>query len=255
MNALRTSIGFAFLVFILFVGKTSLGEEQKKIFGITIQPFSSDNRPKNKGCCGVPLVGKGEWALRYYWMASQDRYNDSVFRKDYAEERIYNKRGFFLGTFPLRFARALLMEGSGLLSDGRVLGYAGRCRFGFGYCFTEMNPLTHPYGRGAGYRPLIAFRSVAIDPELVPIGEPIYIPEFDGMRLPSGLIHDGCVRADDTGGNIKKQKLDFFVVTYENFRFLKDRLLGGPFITPHIEHPRCQYLRNYVPPLDYINKE
>ena len=44
------------------------------------------------------------------------------------------------------------------------------------------------------------------------------------MVLPDGSIHDGCVRADDTGGGIKKRKMDFFVVTYGNFRFLLEQL-------------------------------
>ena len=83
-----------------------------------------------------------------------------------------------------------------------------------------------------------------VDPRVIPIGEPLYIPEFDGMILPDGSIHDGCVRADDTGGGIKGRKMDFFVVTYGNFRFLLESLLNVTWITPHVEAPRCQYLRD-----------
>ena len=64
------------------------------------------------------------------------------------------------------------------------------------------------------------------------------------MVLPDGSIHDGCVRADDTGGGIKKRKMDFFVVTYGNFRFLLDELESVTWITPHIQSPRCEYLRD-----------
>jgi 3D (Asp-Asp-Asp) domain-containing protein len=213
-----------------------------------------ETQGKNKGCCGYPLVGKGEWNLRFYWMAMQDRFNDSVFRRDFAEEDIYTRRGFYLGTFPARYARALLMEGSGRLSDGRILNYAGRCRYGIGYCFHEISKTRYPYGRGAGRRALVAFRSVAIDPGLVTIGEVLYIPEFDGLKLPSGAVHDGCVRADDTGGNIKKRKMDFFVVTYENFLDLRTKLWGATTITPHVEHPRCRYLKRIGRPLDYLLK-
>ena len=87
------------------------------------------------------------------------------------------------------------------------------------------------------------FKSVAIDPLLVPIGDPLYIPEFDGLPMPDGHIHDGCVRADDTGGSIKKQKMDFFVASWENWRVVLESLYGVTWITPHIEHPRCDYLR------------
>ena len=89
----------------------------------------------------------------------------------------------------------------------------------------------------------MAGKSVAVDPRLIPIGEPLYIPEFDGMILPNGAVHDGCVRADDTGGGIKKRKTDFFVVSYANFRYLLNELWGVSWITPHIEAPRCEYLR------------
>ena len=116
--------------------------------------------------------------------------------------------------------------------------------FGYGTCFEQLDIAQHPFGRGAGQRPLIPFKSVAVDPTVIAIGEPLYIPEFDGLSLPDGSIHDGCVRADDTGGGIKKRKMDFFVVTYGNFRFLLDQLLGPSWITPHVEAPRCEYLRD-----------
>ena len=60
----------------------------------------------------------------------------------------------------------------------------GTCRFGYGTCFEQLDVAEHPFGRGNKARPLIPFKSVAIDPRLVPIGEPLYIPEFDGMVLP-----------------------------------------------------------------------
>lgn len=196
------------------------------------------SRGKHKECCGYPLVGEHEWALRFYWMADQERFGD-----EYDEQAVYTKDGFFLGSFPESYVRALRMEGTGILADGRIINYAGSCRYGVGTCFQTMDPSTHPHGRGAGLRPLVPFQSVAIDPSVVPIGEPLYIPEFDGLPLPDGTIHDGCVRADDTGGNIKKRKMDFFVASYGNFRTLLDRLAGVTWITPHIEEPRCEYLR------------
>jgi len=161
---------------------------------------------------------------------------------------LYTPDGYFLGSFADKFAWNLRMEGSGLLLDGRVLNYAGRCPFGYGTCFVQMDVVDFPFGRGAYQRPLIPFKSIAVDPALIPIGEPVYIPEFDGMILPDGTIHDGCVRADDTGGHIKRRHLDFFVVTYGNFRFLLDEMWNIGWITPRIEEPRCEYMRDYVRP-------
>jgi hypothetical protein len=216
-------------------GDTSkLGKEQVRV------DERGPARGKDKTCCGYPLVEEHQYALRFYWLAMQDD-----FHPDDTHVPIYSREGFFIGTYQEKFVRALLMEGSGLLSDGRVINYNGSCRFGVGTCYEPLDEREYPYGRGAGRRPLIPFKSVAVDPRLVPIGEPLYIPEFDGMMLPDGSIHDGCVRADDTGGGIKKRKMDFFVVTYGNFRFLLDQLQGVTWITPHIEAPRCEYLREH----------
>lgn len=194
---------------------------------------------KNKLCCGYPLSEEEGFALRFYWLAMEDRYEDQF---DEEHEDIYTKEGYYIGSYPADFVKALKMEGSGLLSDGRVINYNGRCKFGVGKCFDELDRSTHPYGRGAKLRPLVPFKSVAVDPRLIPIGEPLYIPEFDGLYMPDGSVHDGCVRADDTGGGIKKRKMDFFVVSYQNFRDLLTELWGKVWITPHIEAPRCQYL-------------
>jgi 3D (Asp-Asp-Asp) domain-containing protein len=198
---------------------------------------------KDKRCCGYPLAEDLGFALRFYWLAMEEGYREDEWWLE-KQQDIYTRGGFYLGTFPEDYVRALRLEGSGLLADGRVVNYAGRCRYGVGTCFEQLDRDTHPFGRGAGRRPLVPFRSAAVDPRLIPIGEPLYIPEFDGLMLPNGTVHDGCVRADDTGGGIKKRKMDFFVVSYSNFRFLLRELWGVIWITPHIEHPRCQYLRD-----------
>jgi 3D (Asp-Asp-Asp) domain-containing protein len=212
-------------------------------------------RGKDKRCCGYPLVDQLGWALRFYWLSFESEYDGpgpiertkpgskkKISPSSFVE--IYTPEGFFFGRISELFASRMKLEGTGLLDDGRLVNYAGPCAWGYGTCFEEIDRREYPFGRGAGTRPLVPFKSVAVDPRVVPIGEPLYIPEFDGMVLPDGSIHDGCVRADDTGGGIKKRKMDFFVVTYGNFRFLLDELLNVTWITPQIQAPRCQYLRD-----------
>ncbi|HEX3764652.1 MAG TPA: 3D domain-containing protein, partial [Kofleriaceae bacterium] len=218
-------------------------------------------RGKNKLCCGYPMVDDQRWALRFYWLTRETDYDDapagSVPRGGARVPRggacalpanrwveLYTNDGYFFGRVPERYACSLKLEGSGLMRDDRVVNYTGPCKFGYGTCFEQLDVADFPFGRGAGLRPLIPFKSVAVDPRVVPLGEPLYIPELDGMVLPDGSIHDGCVRADDTGGGIKGKKLDFFVVTYGNFRVLLDELLGVSWITPEVEAPRCDYLRD-----------
>jgi 3D (Asp-Asp-Asp) domain-containing protein len=213
--------------------------------GLTVQPRAT-LRGKNKLCCGYPLVDTLQWALRFYWLAREEDFDepDEIEFKDPDAVDIYTRDGLYVGSIPEDFHWHLRMEGSGLMLDGRVINYAGKCAYGTGTCYETLDVTSHPFGRGARRRPLIPFKSVAVDPRLVPIGEPLYIPEFDGMRLPDGSNHDGCVRGDDTGGGIKLRKLDFFVVTYGNFRFLLTELWGVNWITPQLEHPRCEYLRD-----------
>ncbi len=210
-------------------------------------------RGKNKLCCGYPLVDEQQWALRFYWLSLEADYDEAVSitvpRGACAAPpnrwvELYTKDGFFFGRVPERYACSLKLEGSGLMRDGRIINYTGACKFGYGTCFEQLDLEDFPFGRGAGVRRLIPFKSVAVDPRVIRLGEPLYIPEFDGIPLPDGSIHDGCVRADDTGGGIKGRKMDFFVVTYGNFRSLLDELLGVTWITPHVEAPRCEYLRD-----------
>ena len=207
-------------------------------------------RGKNKTCCGYPMAPTDGYTLTFYWLAMESDFDtpeEIKFANPDAAD-LYTQEGFFIGSFPEKLAWSLRMEGSGLLQDGRVLQYKGKCNFGYGTCFETLDVGDYPFGRGAYHRPLIPFKSIAVDPALVPIGDPVYIPEFDGMILPDGSVHDGCVRADDTGGHIKKRHIDFFVVTYDNFRFLLDEMWNIGTITPRIEEPRCEYLRDYTRP-------
>jgi 3D (Asp-Asp-Asp) domain-containing protein len=134
------------------------------------------------------------------------------------------------------------MEGSGLLPTAGSSTTQAECEYGYGTCFSAVDPDTHRSGVAPGSARSMPFKSVAVDPRFIKIGEPVYVPEFDGILLPDGERHDGCVRADDTGGGIKKKKMDFFVMTYANFRFLSTscRVI---WITPH-QDPRCEYMRD-----------
>jgi 3D domain len=220
--------------------------------GVAIQPRAV-LRGKDKTCCGYPLVQELGWNLTFYWLAFQEDFlepvgsvpagspKSPVGQRTWVE--LYTRDGHFMARVPERFAWSLRMEGSGVMQDGRIFNYSGPCNYGYGTCFQQIDVAVAPFGRGAGQRPLIPFKSVAVDPRVIALGEPLYLPELDGIPLPDGSIHDGCVRADDVGGAIKKHKMDFFVVTFANYRFLIDQLLGVGWVTPHIEAPRCEYLR------------
>jgi 3D (Asp-Asp-Asp) domain-containing protein len=220
--------------------------------GVAIEPRAA-LRGKDKTCCGYPLSKDLGFELTFYTLAFEAEHQDPiglvpvgtrrspVSQKTWIE--LYTRDGYSIARVRERFAWSLRMQGSGVMLDGRLLNYAGPCKYGYGTCFQEVDTKEFPYGRGAGMRPLIPFKSVAVDPRVIRLGETLYFPELDGIRLPDGSIHDGCVRADDVGGAIKKRHIDFFVITYENYRTVIDALLGVGWVTPHIESPRCEYLR------------
>lgn len=194
--------------------------------------------PKVKECCGYPIAAREGFRLSFYWLA---------YESDYAflpyDVEIYDRRGFFLGSYPRPFVYELILEGTGVLRDGRVLNYDGRCAYGVGICFDTLDPGEKPLGRGVQDRALVPFRSIAVDPRFIPIGSPVFVPELAGVVLPDGTRHDGCLRADDMGGAIKLRKLDFFVESYPNFKYLADQLWWRMRATPHLDEPRCEYLR------------
>ena len=96
---------------------------------------------------------------------------------------------------------------------------------------------------------------MAVDPRFVPLGTPLFLPELVGVLMPDGSRHDGCVRADDTGGNIRRRELDFFVESYTNYKFVDEQLAGDNHVTPYIEEARCAYLRTADPSLDRRSEE
>lgn len=200
---------------------------------------------KEKGCCGYPLGETGTYKLTYYWLAYESEYANEPY-----EIEIYTRQGFPIGRFPRAFVFELRLEGSGVLRDGRLINYDGRCHYGIGTCYQTLDPQAHPFGKGGQQRALQPFRSVAVDPRWVPLGTPLYMPELRGMRLPDGSYHDGCVRADDTGGGIRRREIDFFVESYANYKFLEEQLWNDHKVTPHVEEPRCQYLRQFDPGVD-----
>jgi 3D (Asp-Asp-Asp) domain-containing protein len=198
---------------------------------------------KVKECCGFPIGVDEGFRLSFYWLAYEEPH-----KLDPPDTDIYTRDGLYIGTYPMSFLDELTMEGSGILMDGRIINYDGHCKWGVGTCFDTLDPERYPMGRGVQRRSLVPFKSIAVDPRYIPIGDTVYLPELDGVLLPDGTRHDGCLRADDQGGAIKHQKIDFFVVNYANFRFIADNLWWRLRVTPHLEEPKCRYL-HIDPPL------
>jgi 3D (Asp-Asp-Asp) domain-containing protein len=105
-----------------------------------------------------------------------------------------------------KYKRILDLEGSGLLLSGQVANFAARNGTEILYRFTR-----HQFGLGVGNCPLAPFRSIAVDPEMIPLGSKVFIQETVGMVLPDGSVHDGYWDAIDIGSAIKKDRIDLYV--------------------------------------------
>jgi 3D (Asp-Asp-Asp) domain-containing protein len=69
---------------------------------------------------------------------------------------------------------------------------------------------------GCGVRniPLMPFRTIAVDTDIIPIGSVIFVPELRGRvfhREDRTLIHDGYLFAGDRGGAIHGRHIDVFM--------------------------------------------
>lgn len=162
----------------------------------------------------------GRFKFTYYWVAEEKS------RKS-ARTPLYNPKCKRITTVNKAFAKALIMEGTGRLLDGRMLNIGGPCKCPTSPCVVVLDE-KHPWGAGSASRALSPFRSVAVDPRKVRIGRWLYIPELDGMTMPGvpphgGFVHDGCVQADDQGSGVRGKSLDFFTARKDHYTALNRR--------------------------------
>ena len=146
-------------------------------FAAKVEPSS-----KVKECCGYPIGVDEGFRLSFYWLAYEEPH-----KLDAPDTDIYTRDGLYIGTFPMSFLDELTMEGSGILIDGRVINYDGHCKWGVGTCFDTLDQERIPMGRGVQQRTLVPFRSIAVDPRYIPIGDTVYVPELVGVALPTAL--------------------------------------------------------------------
>jgi 3D (Asp-Asp-Asp) domain-containing protein len=179
---------------------------------------------------------KGSMVLTYYWVTMQADYtgpNDTV---------ICDAKALSLATVPLAFAQALALEGTGRLSDGRLLNVSGACTCSSGMhtCYSVLDPLKYPFGEGVGSRALRPYRSIAVDRSFFAIGTKLYVPELLGEPMPQsyGFVHDGCLSADDVGGGITGAHIDWFVAEKANYRTL-DAQLKLSQVAAYVNSPHC----------------
>lgn len=77
--------------------------------------------------------------------------------------------------------------------------------------FMKVN---HPLGCGVRNHPLAPFRTIAVDPDVIPLESVVFVPELRGRTFRyhgRDYIHDGYLFAGDRGGAIKGKHIDVFL--------------------------------------------
>lgn len=179
----------------------------------------------------------GKHKLTYYWIAFEKNFNEPP------TVSLYDKDGIVIATVGAEFAKALTMEGTGVLRSGKVVNLMDRCTHGtLGWCFFEVNKKVAPFGYGSK-DPLRPFRTLAVPEEIIPSGTVVYAPTFDGMPLPSDEggfeYHDGCFVVEDTGWSLKGRHIDMFALAQAHYETLHKATESTEEINLFVNSPLC----------------
>lgn len=181
----------------------------------------------------------------YYFLADEDDHTGPQ------DTPIYDSSCTEIARVRQDFHDSVCIEGSGILSDRRVINYATTCTDscpaartcgaeGYRICYSVLDSDRYPWGMGAGARPLEPDRSMAVDRDLIALGTWVYFEELDGLIRPgTSEPHDGCLRADDVGGAIIGDHFDFFAGTRSRWLEWETALPTRSTLNAWADDPRC----------------
>lgn len=151
----------------------------------------------------APPVKVGKASLSFYWIIDE---NAAEYRGR-ADVALRDVRGRVIARTSRKFRRALVLEGTGWLRDGRAVMYDRKLHGEHRFRIAKEK-----CGFAVTGCALIPFRTAAVDPHFIKLGSKIYIPQLKGTRLPDGTIHDGVFTATDRG-HFHGRHVDLFVGT------------------------------------------
>ncbi|MDF3068564.1 MAG: hypothetical protein K0R38_4165 [Polyangiaceae bacterium] len=154
---------------------------------------------------------------------------------------------------PRPFYESVCVQGSGTLRSGGTVSFAKRdcscaaeCpRTGQRICFDLLDKAQYPWGRGAMGKAITPLLTVAVDSTVIPLGTPLYIPEYDGVArdLTGTAQHDGCFLAEDRGLAVKGQHVDVFTGHREITQLWNRLVPSNRGVTVIVDSPRCKRAR------------
>jgi 3D (Asp-Asp-Asp) domain-containing protein len=209
---------------------------------------AGDEGPRPKVVAHRRLQGKvlGKFRNTYYdFPAEQDHEGPPV--------ALMNPSCHTIKNVPRGFYEAVCVQGSGTLDGGSTVSFAKRdcecaeiCpRTKQRICFDELDRVRFPWGRGATGGPITPLLTVAVDSQVIPLGTPIYIPEYDGIPrdVDRTSVHDGCFVAQDRGLRIKGKQVDIFTGHESITRLWNTLVPSNQGVTVVLDNPRCARAR------------
>lgn len=162
---------------------------------------------------------------------------------------LFDARCRAVAKVPESFHDAVCVQGSGLLDDGRTVSFAKRdCRCarrcprtGQRICFEALDRFEFPWGRGATGQPIVPLLSVAVDSDVIPLGTPLYIPQYVGMPRDAShsARHDGCFIAQDRGIKVRGEHVDIFTGDESMTALWNELVPSNRGVTIVIDSPHC----------------
>ena len=149
------------------------------------------------------------------------------------------------------FHDQVCLQGSGRLTTGETISFAIRdctcaaeCpKSNQRICFEKLDAKAFPSGRGASGKAISPLRSIAVDTEVIPLGQVVFIPEYEGLSRPDGTKHDGCFLAEDRGIKVVGKHIDVFTGDPSITKVWNQLVPSNQGVHVEIGAPRCEHLK------------
>jgi 3D (Asp-Asp-Asp) domain-containing protein len=205
---------------------------------------ASGPKPRKRGHTAASLKGKilGTFRNTYYdFPAESDFTGETV--------TLHSAQCKPLAQVPKDFFEVLCVQGSGLLASGSPVSFNRRdcecaqlcTKTAQRICFDTLEVAKFPWGRGAMGNAITPLLTVAVDSKVIPLGTPMYIPEYEGLPRDIGrnAVHDGCFIAQDRGLKVQGQHVDVFTGQRALTLLWNGLVPSNSGVTVVLDSPRC----------------
>jgi len=199
---LKRFIRFLFLLLVFDLGcitSTVLHQPTGELIGSESNLVFKDTVITQAPAGNMKYLGK--FKVTFYWIVEESDYSGAK------NTPLYLENGNVLGYFPKEFISDFKKESCAELKGGKCISYLKRAnKVRVVREFLGVNGFT-----------ISPFKSIAVDPSVIPIGSKLHIPALTQMN---GYSHNGTVYAHDIGSMINGHSIDIFVGYKSNTKLL-----------------------------------